>query len=93
MRGLPGPLVLKCAANGLGDTIQVANNLVVTEPDHAKPLLPQILFASQIGCRRRIMAVSVKLNDQLALSTEEVNDIRPDYMLPPELGPTDLLVS
>jgi hypothetical protein len=66
--------------------IGITDSDIVRETDDLEPLAPQPRIACEImfDLVRTLVHISVQLHDQTALQTDEVDDERPNGMLPSE---------
>jgi hypothetical protein len=74
----------ECGEDRSGDRACLAKHLIVPETQHSETLAAQEGVAADV-----ILIVSVlravRLHDQALRKTREVDDVRLDYLLPPEL--------
>jgi hypothetical protein len=67
--------------NAFEDTFDISKNLVVPETQHLVSALYQPLIARSIAIAQRVLT-AINFNHEPPLAADEVNNIRPDRMLP-----------
>ncbi len=84
---------LKEALNDVEDAFGIGKDVVVPEPDHAIPMLPQPRSAVLIGARLIGVLAAVELNDQQRFHSSEIRDVRPDRHLAAKLDAVELSIA
>ncbi len=80
-------------ADRLKDAVEVAEDVVVPETNHLVAMLKEEGRALCVGVLPGSMLAAIELDDQATLDTAEVDDERPDRVLPPELDAHQLPIT
>ena len=68
------------------DGVQVLDHIVVAKAEDSIAGVLDVLLTLAIVIRAPDMAVAVELDHQLMVQTDEVDNVRPDRVLPPHLA-------
>jgi len=84
---------LKESLNSVEDAFGVREDVVVPEPDHAIPMLPQPGGAFLIGAYLLGMLAAVELDDQQRFHSREIRNVGPDRHLAAKLDTVELSIA
>jgi len=75
---------LNLCSNRFDNSVQIPNHIIVSHTEHTVSHRDQFLFALLVLGQPTIMAMAIKLNDEIGRSTIEIDDVSTHRMLAAE---------